>query len=139
MPGIADSDTMLATEILGFAPQLLIDDLVNAAIDVSDKAAEAMETHFNIWYDKHPEADAQQAEVGLTAFHTLISSTLDKALDAFEHWCLNNVFKIPPDLPIVMPHHKGLDLTVPPEVEAEVVSEIDELRRKINTVRELCH
>jgi len=44
----------------------------------------------------------------------------------------------PPDLPLVVPHQTCLDLDhQPPEKEAELLAEIDELWRKIENVRQL--
>ena len=48
---------------------------------------------------------------------------------------MRNIFAVPADLPVITPHHAGLNLEHPPEREAEVLAEIDELRRKIHAVR----
>lgn len=41
---------------------------------------------------------------------------------------------IPNDLPIVLPHQAGLDLTVTQEQEQEARDEVDELRKKLDEV-----
>ena len=71
---------------------------------------------------------------GLVAFTTLLESHTDTAFDFFEVWSKRNIFYFSPDLPIVTPHQKGLDLTTRPEEEAELLTEIEELRRRIENV-----
>ena len=70
----------------------------------------------------------------MVAFATLLESHTDIAFDFVEAWSLRNIFALPPDLPIVAPHHKGLDLRPRPEEEAELMVEVEELRRKIENV-----
>ena len=48
---------------------------------------------------------------------------------------MRNIFAIPADLPVVAPHQAGLNLEHEPEKEAELLAEIDELRRKVHAVR----
>ncbi|EJD01929.1 uncharacterized protein FOMMEDRAFT_108973, partial [Fomitiporia mediterranea MF3/22] len=79
----------------------------------------------------------EAVEQGLVAFSTLLESHTDIAFDFFEAWSLRNIFAIPPDLPVVAPHQQGLDLNPRPEEEAELMADIEELRRKIENQRRL--
>ena len=81
------------------------------------------------------ERDSLEAvEQGLVAFSTLLESHSDIAFDFFEAWSLRNIFAFPKDLPIVVPHQRGLELNARPEEETELMADIEELRRKIENV-----
>jgi Mis12 protein len=135
--------TVLVPEILSFSPHFLLDDTINIANDGVGRAVDAMEDFLNRWAETRLErepgwADAadKELEQGLVSFQTLLEFHTDIAFDFFEAWSLRNIFAMtPPDLPVVVPHQAGLDLDdQPPEKEAELLAEIDELRRKIENV-----
>lgn len=132
--------SVLIPELIGFTPQFLLDDIINTANDSVKKTVEAMETFLRRWAESRTEAvdgewdSTQEVEQGLVSFQTLLESHVDIAFDFFEAWSLRNIFAIPVDLPIVAPHLAGLNLEQPPEKEAELLSEIDDLRRKIQAV-----
>lgn len=135
--------TVLIPEILSFSPHFLLDDTINIANDGVGRAVDAMEDFLNRWaetrLEREPEwADAadKELEQGLVSFQTLLEFHTDIAFDFFEAWSLRNIFAVtPPDLPLVVPHQACLDLDhQPPEKEAELLAEIDELRRKIENV-----
>lgn len=136
--------TVLIPEILSFSPHFLLDDTINIANDGVGRAVDAMEDFLNRWaetrLEREPDwADAadKELEQGLVSFQTLLEFHTDIAFDFFEAWSLRNIFAVtPPDLPLVVPHQAGLDLDhQSPEKEAELLAEIDELRRKIENVR----
>ena len=135
--------TVLIPEILSFSPHFLLDDTINIANDGVGRAVDAMEDFLNRWaetrLEREPDwADAadKELEQGLVSFQTLLEFHTDIAFDFFEAWSLRNIFAVtPPDLPLVVPHQAGLDLDhQSPEKEAELLAEIDELRRKIENV-----
>ena len=76
-----------------------------------------------------------EVEQGLVAFQTLLEYHTDIAFDFFEAWCLRNIFMIPPDLPVVLPHEEGLDLTLTVEKERELMDEVEQLRKRLDDVR----
>ncbi|KAJ3530618.1 hypothetical protein NM688_g7684 [Phlebia brevispora] len=135
--------SVLLPELLGFVPQFLLDDIIDTANDAVRQAVEAMEVFLRRWAserEKKVEGDwdsTQEIEQGLVAFQTLLNSHVDIAFDFFEAWSLRNIFAIPPDLPLVAPHHAGLDLEYTANEETELVNEIKELRRKIQAQRKL--
>lgn len=125
-------------DILGFAPQLLVDDLLDVGYDAVAKATGAFEAYLDEnWLPGRSVEDQEAAFAGLVAFQTLLQSHLDKAFDAFELWSLKNVFALPDpkELPLVLPHQKGLDLTVTEEEENALEREIEDLRRQVDAVR----
>lgn len=137
--------TILLPEILGFSPQLLLDDVINSANSAVTASVDGMEMFLLRWADgrakegkgKSEDDITEGIEQGLVAFQTLLESHVDIAFDFFELWSLRNIFAVPADLPVIVPHQKELDLDAPPEKEVELLAEIDELRRKIDNVRAL--
>ncbi|CDO72830.1 hypothetical protein BN946_scf185002.g15 [Trametes cinnabarina] len=134
--------SVLLPELLGFIPQFLLDDIINIANDEAKQSVDAMEQFLQRWADARAEKTAewdptQEIEQGLVSFQTLLESHVDVAFDFFEAWSMRNIFAIPADLPIVAPHQAGFNLEHPPEKEAELLVEIDELRRKVHAQRKL--
>ena len=132
--------SVLLPEVLGFVPQFLLDDIVDTANDAVRQAVDAMEVFLRRWAAEREHRvgqdwdSTQEVEQGLVAFQTLLNSHVDIAFDFFEVWCRRNIFAIPSDLPITVPHQKGLDFNIRPERETELLAEIDEMRRKIEHV-----
>lgn len=132
--------SVLLPELLGFVPQFLLDDIIDTANDEVRQAVEAMEVCLQQWVTKRTSRvgddwdSTQDIEQGLVAFQTLLYSHVDIAFDFFEAWSLRNIFAIPADLPIIAPHQRGLELTQEPGEEARLLTEIDELHRKIQAV-----
>ncbi|EPQ53771.1 hypothetical protein GLOTRDRAFT_122273 [Gloeophyllum trabeum ATCC 11539] len=145
--------SVLLPEILGFIPQLLLDDIVNIANNAVGHTVDAVEQFFQKESEKREQELAQagkqqqedqdddgwdtEVEQGLVAYQTLLDSHVDIAFDFFEAWSLRNIFAIPAELPLVVPHQEGLNLEQPPEREAELMAEVEELRRKIDNMRRL--
>ncbi|KAF9044611.1 Mis12-domain-containing protein, partial [Hymenopellis radicata] len=136
---------LLLAEALGFSPQLLLDDIINIANDSIDDGVNGMEAFLEKWVEdravdrpgsKNWDGN-QEVEQGLVAFQTLLEFHTDMAFDYLEAWSLRNIFAVPFDLPIVLPHQQGLDLTVTPEREQELMDEATELRAKIEEQRTL--
>lgn len=129
---------VLLPEILQFSPQLLLDDIINFANEAITNAVDGLEEFLFRWATDREQRvsedwdSTQEVEQGLVAFQTLLEYHTDIAFDFFETWSLRNIFAIPADLPIVVPHQEGLDLTYPPERETELMSEIDELRKMVD-------
>ncbi|TFK96761.1 Mis12 protein-domain-containing protein, partial [Pterulicium gracile] len=115
-----DAPSLLIPEILGFSPQLLLDDLVDAANEVQLQVVEGMDTFLQRWADDRAKSrsqpsnsnsqsssqnpsDAQQqaewdateeVESGIISFQTLLQEHTDIAFDLFEVWTLRNVFSV---------------------------------------------
>ncbi|KAF9444709.1 Mis12-domain-containing protein [Macrolepiota fuliginosa MF-IS2] len=134
---------LLICEALGFSPQLLLDDIINVANQAVQDGVNGMEEFLQKWTDQRAEKlggdwdGTQEVEQGLVAFQTLLEYHTDIAFDFFEAWSMRNIFAIPPDLPIVLPHQENLDLTATAEREQGLMDEIEHLRRKIDAQRKL--
>ncbi|KAH9955837.1 Mis12 protein-domain-containing protein [Russula dissimulans] len=136
------TQTVLLPEILSFSPNFLLDDIINIANDGVGRAVDAMEDFLNRWaetrLEQEPDWDAdKELEQGLVSFQTLLEFHTDIAFDFFEAWSLRNIFAVTPDLPLVVPHHAGLDLDQPQEKENELLAEIDQLHRQIENQKHL--
>ncbi|GBE89277.1 Centromere protein [Sparassis crispa] len=146
--------SVLLPELLGFVPQLLLDDIINIANDAAREAVEGMQEFLERRdAERVKEAEAagkdrdaadrleaesmEELEKGINSFQTLLESHVDIAFDFFEAWSLRNIFAIPADLQIVAPHHKGTNLEQPTEKEAELLADIRDLRRKIHAQKKL--
>ncbi|QRW26445.1 kinetochore protein Mis12/MTW1 [Rhizoctonia solani] len=114
----------LLTELLGFVPQLLLDDIADAATDTVNNAIDGLED----------ELDAE-IDSGLLEFQTLLCGHRDMSIDMLETWSMRNVFCVPEGLNIVMPHQKGLDLSTPQGKDVQMQVELDVMRRKIENAR----
>ena len=134
---------LLLCEALGFSLQLLLDDIINIANTAVQDGVNGMEEFLQKWADERvaqgdktdPNMHAKtthEVEQGLVAFQTLLEYHTDIAFDFFEAWSLRNVFMIPPDFSIMLPHQEGLDLTVTPEQEQEAMDEVEELRKRLD-------
>ncbi|KAF8958863.1 Mis12 protein-domain-containing protein [Flammula alnicola] len=120
---IQNAPPLLLCEALGFSPQLLLDDIINIANNAVQDGVNGMEEFLNKWADErvaHGKATTHEVEQGLVAFQTLLEYHTDIAFDFFEAWCLRNIFMIPQDLPVVLPHQE--------EQEQEAMDE----QRKLN-------
>jgi len=143
-----NSPPLLLCEGLGFSPQLLLDDIINIANNAVQDGVNGMEEFLQKWADErvaqgdendpktraNVEETTHEVEQGLVAFQTLLEYHTDIAFDFFEAWSLRNIFVIPPDLPVVLPHQEGLDLTVTTEQEQEAMDEVEELRKRLDGV-----
>jgi kinetochore protein Mis12/MTW1 len=145
---------ILLPEILGFSPHLLLDDVIDIANDAIRLTVDAMEEFILRWADERAKTSAQatakttktatgsswdgktESEMGIISLQTLLESHTDLAFDAFEAWSLRNIFTFAPELPIVVPHQRGLSLYEARRDELALMDEIGELRRELETVRE---
>jgi kinetochore protein Mis12/MTW1 len=138
------AQSLLLCETLGFSPQLLLDDIINIANNAVQDGVNGMEEFLQKWADERGsrdtsspisvEATTHEVEQGLVAFQTLLEYHTDIAFDFFEAWCLRNIFVIPPELSVVLPHQESLDLTVKPDQAQPLLEEVEELRKRLDGV-----
>ncbi|KAJ7103097.1 Mis12-domain-containing protein [Mycena belliarum] len=134
----------LLTEALGFSPQLLLDDIINVANHAVQDGVNGIEDFLGKRLEERAgqpgeDDELHEVEQGLVAFQTLLEFHTDVAFDFFEAWSLRNIFAVPADLPIVLPHHEGLDLTQTPEREQELMDEVADLQNQLEQQRRLKH
>ena len=145
MSVIAAAPPVLLPELLGASPHFVLDTIVNISNNSVEHCVDAMEGFLTGWAEKRADRlkgsggddwdSKQEVEQGIVAFQTLLESHMDIALDFFEVWCMRNIFTIPAELPVVVPHQAGLILDQPASKEQELLVEIDDLRRRIQVVR----
>ncbi|CAE6432040.1 unnamed protein product [Rhizoctonia solani] len=142
-PTANQNQNALLTELLGFVPQLLLDDLADAATDTVNNGIDGLEVYLrNEWLPKRtsstPSQEDLEAEIdsGLLEFQTLLCGHRDMSIDMLEAWSMRNVFCVPPGLNIVMPHQKGLDMNTPQGKDVQMQVEMDVLRRKIENLKQ---
>ena len=112
---------LLICEALGFSPRLLLDDIirVNTANNAVQDRVNGIEEFLQKWANEKlaktqlesvlgSDVIMHEVEQGFVAFQTLLEHHTDIAFDFFEAWCLRNIFMIPSDLTIVLPHQEGL-------------------------------
>ncbi|KAJ7654736.1 Mis12 protein-domain-containing protein [Mycena rosella] len=134
----------LLTEALGFSPQLLLDDIINIANHAVQDGVNGTEDFLGQRLEAQAgqpgeEEGTHEVEQGLVAFQTLLEFHTDLAFDFFEAWSLRNIFAVPADLPVVLPHHENLDLTHTPEREQALQEEVAELQSQLEKQRLLKH
>ncbi|KAF7307413.1 Mis12-domain-containing protein [Mycena indigotica] len=128
----------LLTEALGFSPQLLLDDIINVANQTVQDGVNGVEDFLRKRADDmHQDEMINEIEQGLVAFQTLLEFHTDVAFDFFEAWSLRNIFAVPADLPLVMPHNQSLDLTHTSEEVQQILDEIQQMRTEIFKERKL--
>ena len=145
MSVIPAAPPVLLPELLGVSPHFVLDTIVNISNNSVEHCVDAMEGFLTGWAEKRAERlkdsggedwdGKQEIEQGIVAFQTLLESHMDIALDFFEVWCMRNIFTIPAELPVVVPHQAGLILDQSVSREQELLAEIDDLRRRIQVVR----
>ena len=146
MSVVTAAPPVLLPELLGVSPHFVVDTIVNISNNSVEHCVDAMEEYLNHWADKRADRlkglsgeddwdSRREIEQGIVSFQTLLESHMDIALDCFEVWCMRNIFTIPAELPVVVPHQAGLILDQPASKEQELLADIDDLRRRIQVVR----
>lgn len=135
---------ILLTEILGVSPQVLLDDYTNIGHENVRHTIEGVEGTIHEFINLHEpplppsqrERYLAELESGTIALQTLIDSHADFSFDLFEVWTWRNLFTVPEEAAkwIVVPHQKGLDLTISESEEQETRDELALLRRRLEAV-----
>lgn len=128
--------TAILTEHFGFAPLVLIDEIINAVNEIMYKGTEAIESFLkeqkNIKTSGiFTEISLDEIETGVGKLETLLEFTVDSYFDKFELYCFRNVLNIPKDLipHVVLNHQRGI------EFNNEKIKDKDELDKKIDDLR----
>jgi kinetochore protein Mis12/MTW1 len=120
MSAPTDTTTELMTEHLQYAPLTFIDDVINSANAILYHAMDAFESYlrdtlipaiptaqsaatgkpFDLDASTDSERDAlfTELEFGMAQVETLLENAVDRNFDAFELYCLRNVFNVPDDV-----------------------------------------
>lgn len=68
-------------------------------------------------------------------FETLLEAAVDKNFDRFELYALKNLFGVPEDVDIVLPHYEALDFGIGVDREEALDKELELLRQQVIMVR----
>ncbi|KAF9159286.1 hypothetical protein BGX20_003016, partial [Mortierella sp. AD010] len=135
----------LLTEHFGFSPLSFVDDVINSVNNMIYQASMALQEYVEVQMDDMavrsalPEDTDVKAECGkcMHKFETLLESSVDKNFDRFELYALKNLFGVPEDVDIVLPHYEALDFNIGVEKEQDLDEQIEILRRKLIATKAL--
>ena len=68
-------------------------------------------------------------------FETLLEAAVDRNFDRFELYALKNLFGVPEDVDIVLPHYEALDFGIGADKEEALDKELELLRQQVIMVR----
>ncbi|KAG0260780.1 hypothetical protein BG011_001619 [Mortierella polycephala] len=139
----------LLTEHFGFAPLSFVDDVINSVNNMIYQASMALQEfiesemenvvagHYgdmNIDPNLDPKDESGKC---MHKFETLLESAVDKNFDRFELYALKNIFGVPEDVDIVLPHYEALDFEIGVEREQKLDDELELLRRQVIATKSL--
>jgi hypothetical protein len=90
----------LLTEHFGFNPMDFVDDIINTANDLIYKAMDQLEKIISLEIK-----DADLVEKGMSSIETLFENAIDKYFDKFELYCMSQIFILPHNGRVVLPHY----------------------------------
>ncbi|KAF9436466.1 hypothetical protein BGZ76_003897 [Entomortierella beljakovae] len=133
----------LLTEHFGFSPLSFVDDVINSVNNMIYQASMALQEYIEAQMDEmiaqHELPDSHDVKIesakSMHQFETLLESSVDKNFDRFELYALKNLFGVPEDVDIVLPHYESLDFNIKVEREQNLDSQLEVLRRKVIAVR----
>ncbi|KAG0058393.1 hypothetical protein BGZ89_001314 [Linnemannia elongata] len=131
----------LLTEHFGFSPLSFVDDVINSVNNMIYQASMALqefvENEMEAWaiqnqsqLPKNYDAKVESAK-GMHKFETLLEAAVDKNFDRFELYALKNLFGVPEDVDIVLPHYEALDFGIGADKEEELDKELELLRQQV--------
>jgi hypothetical protein len=90
----------LLTEHFGFNPMDFVDDIINTANDLIYKAMDQLEKIISLEIK-----DPALVEKGMSSIETLFENAIDKYFDKFELYCMSQIFVLPHNGRVVLPHY----------------------------------
>ncbi|KAK3838309.1 MAG: Mis12 protein-domain-containing protein [Linnemannia elongata] len=131
----------LLTEHFGFSPLSFVDDVINSVNNMIYQASMALqefvENEMEAWViqnqsqlPKNYDAKVESAK-GMHKFETLLEAAVDKNFDRFELYALKNLFGVPEDVDIVLPHYEALDFGIGADKEEALDRELELLRQQV--------
>ncbi|KAI9144492.1 Mis12 protein-domain-containing protein [Paraphysoderma sedebokerense] len=112
-------------------PLSFIDDVINSVNDLLYQGSAELERFVE------GEVGGLEAVQGIHMIETLLESAIDKNFDRFELFALQNVFKIPEGVKVLLPHYKELNLNFTLSEDASLDHELSRLRKRLVAVRHL--
>ncbi|KAI5457839.1 Mis12 protein-domain-containing protein [Mariannaea sp. PMI_226] len=148
------TDYELLTEHFGYPPVSLLDDIINTVNVLADRALDSVERLLlsippqSLGFrpsKTDPQApspeDAARLEIenGTHQLETLLNASIDRNMDKFELYAMNNILKIHPDLHafVRLQHYEALDLDAPSGADAPTYEGVTALRRRLHASQRL--
>ncbi|KAG0230741.1 hypothetical protein BGW41_002413 [Actinomortierella wolfii] len=126
----------LLTEHFGYSPLSFVDDVINSINNLIYQASMALQA-----YAEQEMADMDPTLIEcakcIHRFETLLEAAVDKNFDRFELYALKNIFGVPEDVDIVLPHYEALDFDIPDSREQELDDQLEQLRRQVIATKAL--
>ncbi|KAF9380004.1 hypothetical protein CPB97_008624 [Podila verticillata] len=135
----------LLTEHFGSSPLSFVDDVINSVNNMIYQASMALQEFIEFQLQEITQIEGRtldiklETEKGMHKFETLLESSVDKNFDRFELYALKNIFGVPEDVDLVLPHYEALDFTIASEREKELDDELEILRRQVIATKALNH
>ncbi|KAF8985700.1 hypothetical protein BGZ46_002445 [Entomortierella lignicola] len=135
----------LLTEHFGFSPLSFVDDVINSVNNMIYQASMALQEYVETQMDDLAGSNLLPDDVRVKdesakcmhKFETLLESAVDKNFDRFELYALKNLFGVPEDVDIVLPHYEALDFNIGVEREQQLDEQLEVLRRKVIATKAL--
>ncbi|KAG0295796.1 hypothetical protein BGZ98_001228 [Dissophora globulifera] len=136
----------LLTEHFGFSPLSFVDDVINSVNNMIYQASMALQEYVESQMDQLANSNAfldadinvkEESAKCMHKFETLLESSVDRNFDRFELYALKNLFGVPEDVDIVLPHYEALDFEIAVEREQQLDDELDYLRRRVIATKAL--
>ncbi|KAF9208506.1 hypothetical protein BGZ49_008590 [Haplosporangium sp. Z 27] len=135
----------LLTEHFGFSPLSFVDDVINSVNNMIYQASMALQEYVETQMDDLAGSNLLPDDVDVKdesakcmhKFETLLESAVDKNFDRFELYALKNLFGVPEDVDIVLPHYEALDFNIGVEREQQLDEQLEILRRKVIATKAL--
>ncbi|KAF8979891.1 hypothetical protein BGZ52_004470, partial [Haplosporangium bisporale] len=135
----------LLTEHFGSSPLSFVDDVINSVNNMIYQASMALQEFIEFQLQEITQIEGRtldiklETEKGMHKFETLLESSVDRNFDRFELYALKNIFGVPEDVDLVLPHYEALDFTIASEREKELDDELGMLRRQVIATKALNH
>ncbi|KAI1321292.1 hypothetical protein EDD11_006628 [Mortierella claussenii] len=136
----------LLTEHFGFSPLSFVDDVINSVNNMIYQASMALQDYVEAQMDELVAINApsvrnldvrDESAKCMHKFETLLESSVDKNFDRFELYALKNLFGVPEDVDIVLPHYEALDFEIAADREQQLDEQLEILRRKVVATKAL--
>ncbi|KAF9158550.1 hypothetical protein DFQ26_007480 [Actinomortierella ambigua] len=126
----------LLTEHFGYSPLSFVDDVINSINNLIYQASMALQAYAE---QEMADIDPSLMECAkcIHRFETLLESAVDKNFDRFELYALKNIFGVPEDVDVVLPHYEALDFDIPDSKERELDDQLAMLRRQVIATKAL--
>ncbi|KAG9296616.1 hypothetical protein G9A89_002887 [Geosiphon pyriformis] len=124
----------LMTEHFGFLPLSFIDDVINAVNELIYQVAQSLEIFL-----EQTTGGGEETEQGIHQVETLLEHAVDKNFDIFELYTLKNIFTVPSDVTIILPHQEGCNFNIDPSCEEKLDKELEVMRKKLLTAKAFNH